>query len=46
MLKNKDKTVVLTSTLKRTVTTASYLKFNEIEHIQLKVLDELNAGIC
>ena len=43
---NADKVVVITSTMKRAVTTASEIKINDQKPIQLKVLDELNAGIC
>ena len=46
VLEDKDKTTILTSTLKRTIRTAEYLKLNEKAPIQLKVLDELNAGTC
>lgn len=46
VLENRDKTLILTSTLRRTIETASFLKFNDIECVQLKALDELNGGIC
>lgn len=36
----------MTSTLKRTIKTAEKLKLNEISKIELRILDELNAGIC
>ena len=35
--------VVLTSTLQRTIQTASHLPFNQQ---RVKALDEINAGIC
>jgi broad specificity phosphatase PhoE len=46
VLENPSKVVVLTSTLKRTVQTAKYLKLNEIKPIPLRILDEINAGVC
>jgi broad specificity phosphatase PhoE len=38
-------TKILTSTLKRAVTTAGHLKFGP-SFVSLKLLDELNAGVC
>lgn len=37
---------VLTSTLKRTIQTASYIDLPGVKPISLKVLDEINAGVC
>lgn len=37
---------ILTSTLKRTIQTAQFVNINKKPKIQLRVLDEINAGIC
>ena len=38
--------VILTSTLKRTIQTVEMLKELQITTIPIKILDEVNAGIC
>lgn len=45
-LPHAEKTIVLSSTMKRAVATAEEIRINEQKVIQLKVLDELNAGLC
>ena len=41
----RKKIKIMTSTLKRTIQTASYLKLG-VQPISMKCLDEINAGIC
>ena len=41
--------MILTSTLKRTLQTVEelkHMKLNSVEPIPIRILDELNAGIC
>ena len=37
---------ILTSTLERTISTARHIKINKKAPIELRILDEINAGIC
>jgi 6-phosphofructo-2-kinase/fructose-2,6-biphosphatase 2 len=37
---------ILTSTLKRTINTAAEIDIPGVKPISLKVLDEINAGVC
>lgn len=45
-IKEGQEANILTSTLKRTIQTASYIGLPGVKPISLKVLDEINAGVC
>ena len=49
IIKNEEersRLTILTSTLKRTIATGRFLKINSKAPIELRILDEINAGIC
>lgn len=45
-IKEGTEVSILTSTLKRTIQTASFINIPGVTPISLKVLDEINAGVC
>ena len=44
--RERENVTILTSTMNRTIETAKYIRINDKQPIELRVLDEINAGIC